>query len=95
MPSPYPREFRERVLARLAEPGATVKQVSREFGINHNSVTNWRKQATVGAGEQPGLTTDEKAELTRLRREVRRLKEERDILKKAAAFFATEDARRS
>ena len=94
MPAPYPQEFRDRVLARAAEPGTTDEGVAREFGINPNSIRNWRKRRAVDDGDQPGVTSDERAELHRLRRENARLREERDILRKAAAFFANEDRSR-
>lgn len=87
---PYSPELRQRILE-LARAGRTVASLAREFEPTENSIRNWIAQAERDAGlRSDGLTTDERAELTRLRREVRTLREERDILKKAAAWFAQE-----
>ena len=87
---PYPPELRRRILE-LARAGRTGASLAREFEPTENSIRNWIVQAERDAGlRSDGLTTDERAELTRLRREVRTLREERDILKKAAAWFAQE-----
>ena len=87
---PYPTEYRRRIVE-LARSGRRIKELAREFGVTANSIRNWRKQADLDAGHRTdGLTTDERAELSQLRREVRVLREEKEILKKAAAWFAQE-----
>lgn len=87
---PYPPEYRERIVE-LALSGRTIEGLAREFEPTANTIRNWVKQARIDAGERTdGLTTEEKKELRRLRRENRRLKEEREILEKAAAWFARE-----
>lgn len=86
----YAPEFR-RQMVELHRAGRTFAELSAEFGCTSWSIRHWVKQAArdVGKGDG-GLTSAEREELTRLRRENRRLKEEREILSKAAAWFATE-----
>ena len=87
----YPAEFRERAveLARLREKPVT--QLARDLGISEQTLHNWLKQADIDAGRREGLTTEERAELVRLRRANRVLEMENEILKRAAAFFAREN----
>ena len=87
---PYAPEFREQMVA-LVRAGRTPEELSREFEPSAQTIRNWAKQADLDAGVRAdGLTTDERAELRRLKRENRQLKLEREILKKAAAWFARE-----
>ena len=87
---PYPAEFR-RQMVELARAGRTPEELSREFGPTAQSIRNWVTQADRDEGRRAdGLTTTEREELVRLRREVRQLKMEREILSKAAAWFARE-----
>lgn len=89
---PYPPQFRSRILE-LVRSGRKPSELAKEFDLSTQTIRSWSHQAALDAGERKdGLTTDEKAELTRLRREVRTLREERDILSKAAAWFAQEAA---
>ena len=88
--APYPPEFR-RQMVELARSGRTPEELSREFGPTAHSIRNWLAQADRDEGRRPdGLTTAERQELVRLRRENRQLKMERDILSKATAWFARE-----
>lgn len=87
---PYPPEFRVEAVRLAREPGHSIGQVARDLGIANESLRRWVLQADIDRGEAPGLTSDERAELVRLRRENRTLRTEREILKKAAAFFARE-----
>ena len=88
--SPYPPEFRERVVE-LVRSGRTPEELAEDFEPSAQTIRNWVKQADLDAGVRTdGLTTEEREELRKLRRENRQLKLERDILKKAAAWFARE-----
>jgi len=87
---PYPPEFRAEAIRLAREPGHSIRSVAMDLGISNESLRRWVIQAEIDRGESPGLTTDERAELARLRRENRTLRIERDILKKATAFFARE-----
>ncbi len=87
---PYPAEFRARMVE-LVRSGRTPEELSREFEPSAQAIWNWVRQAERDGGvRQDGLTTDEKEELRRLRREILVLREEKEILKKAAAWFAEE-----
>ena len=86
----YPAEYRRRIIE-LARAGRSVNELAREFEPSANAIRYWLKQAGLDEGlRSDGLTTDERTELNRLRRENRVLREEREILAKAAAWFATE-----
>jgi len=87
---PYPPEFRAEAIRLVRSGGLTQSQVSRDLGVSTFTLRNWLRQTEIDVGEREGLTTDEREELRRLRRENRVLREEREILKKAAAFFARE-----
>ena len=87
---PYPPEFWREAVQLAQSTDRSIAQVARDLGISNQTLRNWIKQADVDAGRREGLTTDEREELRRLRRENRTLLQEREILKKAAAFFARE-----
>ena len=85
-------EYKAEVARLVNNSDKTIPQICREMDLSVSSVRNWVKQAEIDAGRGPSgaLTTAEREELTRLRREIRTLRMEREILKKAAAFFAKE-----
>jgi transposase-like protein len=86
-------EFKAEVVGLCMRGDRSVGQVSRDLDLTETSVREWVRQAEAdaGAGPEGGLTSSEKEELRRLRREVRQLREDREILVKAAAFFAKEN----
>jgi transposase len=84
----YPAEFRRDAVALVRSSDKTVTQVARELGLNRETLRQWVKQDRIDQGELEGLTSGEREELRRLRREVAELRMERELLKQAAAFFA-------
>ena len=87
---PYSSEFRQQ-LVELVRAGRTPEELAREFEPSAQAIRNWVRQSDVDEGRrEDGLTSAEREELSRLRREIRRLREEREILSKAAAWFARE-----
>jgi len=89
----YTKEQKVEAVKLVRVSGESIAQVARDLGIPENTLWNWVHRERVDAGEGPPgeLTTPEREELRRLRRENRRLRMERDFLKKAAAFFAREE----
>jgi transposase-like protein len=89
-PPPYPPEFRRRMVE-LVRAGRTPASLAKDFEPTAQTIANWVKQADLDEGKRnDGLTTDDRAELAQLRRENKVLREERDILKKFAAWSAQE-----
>ena len=86
----YPPDFRQKILE-LIRSGRSGNAVAKQFNVSRQTISNWLKQDDVDGGRRTDdLTSDERAELTRLRREVKRLTIEQEILSKAAAWFARE-----
>ena len=90
---PYPPEFRREAVELVRASGRPFREIARDLGVSDQTLRNWVNTAEVNAGRAAGLSSDEKAELRELRRRVRTLEMERDVLKKAAAFFARESDR--
>ena len=91
MPRAYPREFRERAVELYRHSGRPFEQVAKELGVSATGLQRWVNQADVDAGNKVGVNSDDRAELVKLRRDVRRLEMENEILKRAAAYFAKEN----
>lgn len=87
---PYPPEFRAEAVRLYRDSGGSLNAVSKDLGISLESLRSWVNQAKIDNGEKAGLSTEELEELRRLRKENRTLRMERDLLKKAAAYFARE-----
>jgi transposase len=87
---PYAPQFRTEAVRLVKESGKSKSQIAADLGLSYETLRKWVRQAEI---DEEGLTTDERQELRRLRRENWILREEREILKKAAAFFAQETNR--
>lgn len=86
----FSKEFKSEVVELIRTSGKTLAEVCRDMDLTESAVRGWVRQAEIDGGERQGLTTTEREELARLRKENRVLREERDILKRATAFFARE-----
>jgi transposase-like protein len=90
MPRPYPREFRDDVVAvaRRREGGVTIAQIAKDFGISESCLVNWLHAADVEDGRRPGATAAESVETRELRKRVRLLEQENEVLRRAAAYLS-------
>ena len=91
MPRPRPPEFRRRAVELALLREKPIREIAADLGISESCLCRWVQQADVDEGRREGLTTDERAELVRLRREVRVKEMEIEILKRASAYFAREN----
>lgn len=91
MPAAFPPEFRQRAVELARERAKPLTQICADLGVSESCLRRWMAQADVDEGKREGLTTSEREELARLRRENRVLRMERDLLSRAAAFFASEN----
>jgi len=87
----YPAEFRQRAVELARQREKPLRQLAADLGVSDQTLHNWVNQMDIDEGRREGLTTDERAELVRLRRANRVLEMENEILKRAAAFFAREN----
>jgi transposase len=88
---PYPPEFKEEAVRLMRSSGKPLAQSSRDLDVAEQTLRNWREQDEVDEGEREGLTTTEREELGRLKKRVKVLEQEKEVLRKATAFFARED----
>jgi transposase-like protein len=87
----YPPEFRQRAVELARQREKSVRQLALDLGVSEQTLGQWVKQADIDEGKREGLTTEERAELVRLRRANRVLEMEIEILKRASAYFAREN----
>ena len=90
MPKPYPREFRDDVVrvARDRDPGVTVEQIAKDFGVHPMTLFKWLRQADIDAGTQAGVSRSESAELWEARKRIKLLEQENEVLRRAAAYLS-------
>ena len=90
MPKPFPKEFRDDVVAvaRRREPGVTLKQIATDFGISESTLTNWLTRADREDGLKPGPTAEQSAELREANKKIRLLEQENEVLRRAAAYLS-------
>jgi transposase-like protein len=91
---PYPPEFRREAVELYKRSGRPLREIAVDLGVSTETLRIWVRQADVDGGRREGLATEERQELHELRRKVRTLEQEREILKKAAVFFARESETR-
>ena len=82
----YPKEFRRDAAALVIDQKRTLVDVAKQLGVVEQTLGNWVRQERIDRGEREGLSTEEREELTKLKREVKRLTMERDLLKRSVAF---------
>jgi transposase len=88
MAKPYPKEFRDDVVAVARKGQAPLSQIARDFGISEGALSNWLKRADVEDGNRPGVTVKEAVELREARKRIRLLEQENEVLRRAAAYLS-------
>lgn len=90
MPKPYPREFRDDVVrvARDRDPGVTVEQIAKDFGVHPMTLFKWLRQADIDEGVKPGVSSSDSAELREARKRIKLLEQENEVLRRAAAYLS-------
>jgi len=88
VPKPYPKEFRDDVVAVARRGEAPLKQIAKDFGISEGCLHNWLKAADVRDGTRAGLTDADRAELRELKKRNRLLEQENEVLRRAAAYLS-------
>jgi transposase len=88
MPKPYPKEFRDDVVAVARKGQAPLKQIAKDFGISEGCLSNWMKKADVEDGNRPGVADAERVELRESKKRIRLLEQENEVLRRAAAYLS-------
>jgi transposase len=85
---PYPKEFRDDVVAVARKGQTSLAQIAKDFGISEGSLTNWMKQADIEDGKRSGLTDADRVELREAKKRIRLLEQENEVLRRAAAYLS-------
>jgi len=88
MPKPYPKEFRDDVVAVARKGEAPLTQIAKDFGISEGCLHGWMKKADVEDGNRPGVTVKDATELREARKRIRLLEQENEVLRRAAAYLS-------
>lgn len=88
MPKPFPREFRDDVVAVARTGHGPISQIAKDFGISEATLHNWLKKAEVEEGLKPGLTDADRRELREMKKRIRLLEQENEVLRRAAAYLS-------
>ena len=88
MAKPYPKEFRDDVVAVARKGHAPLNQIARDFGISEGALSNWLKRADIEDGNRPGVTDSQAAEVRELKKRNRLLEQENEVLRRAAAYLS-------
>ena len=88
MPKPYPREFRDDVVAVARQGRAPLNQIAKDFGISEGCLHNWMNKADVDDGKRPGQTDADRVEVRELKKRNRLLEQENEVLRRAAAYLS-------
>ena len=90
VPKPYPQEFRDDVVrvARDREPGVTVEQIAKDFGVHPMTLFKWLRQADTDDGSKPGVSRNDSAELREARKRIKLLEQENEVLRRATAYLS-------
>ena len=88
MPKPYPKQFRDDVVAVAGKGQAPLNQIAKDFGISEGCLHNWMKKADVEDGNRPGLNDAERKELREANKRIRLLQQENEVLRRAAAYLS-------
>ena len=88
MAKPYPKEFRDDVVAVARKGQAPLNQIARDFGISEGALSNWLKRADIEDGNRPGVTDSQAAEVRELKKRNRLLEQENEVLRRAAAYLS-------
>lgn len=88
MAKPYPKEFRDDVVAVARKGQAPMSQIAKDFGISEGSLANWMKRADIEDGKRRGMTDDDRKELREANKRIRLLEQENEVLRRAAAYLS-------